>query len=131
MEHTKTQLNYYLGKLFYAVAIVDKKINPEEIETLNKTIVLNWSDPGQNSDVTSSESPKQIQQTFGQMRNIEADSETCFSEFRMFYNGHIYLFTDEIREKIWDTSQAIASSFANKNKSELILLAKLKTLLQN
>ena len=128
MEKSKDKLDDYLGKLFYAIAIADKKIHSKEIETLNKVIKEKWPASEQDSDISLSGSQNQIQNTFSQLQKIEADGETCFLEFRMYFIERPYLFTNELRIKIWDTAQLIANSFATKNKSELILLAKLKTL---
>ena len=128
MEKSKDKLDDYLGKLFYAIAIADKKIHSKEIETLNKVIKEKWPASEQDSVISLSGSQNQIQNTFSQLQKIEADGETCFLEFRMYFIERPYLFTNELRIKIWDTAQLIANSFATKNKSELILLAKLKTL---
>lgn len=129
MEKSKDKLDDYLGKLFYAIAIADKKIHSKEIETLNKVIKEKWPASEQDSVISLSGSQNQILNTFSQLQKIEADRETCFLEFRMYFIERPYLFTNELRIKIWDTAQLIANSFATKNKSELILLAKLKTLL--
>ena len=50
---------------------------------------------------------------------------TCFKEFLEYKNEHTYFFTDTIKQLILKTANAIAAAFAGKNKSELIMLAKL------
>jgi hypothetical protein len=109
------------------MAIADKKIHPEEIATL-KRVLEKWSSIDQNSN--NLESLKQIQLTFTQLQGSATNAETCFSEFQAFYTNNKHHFTDKIKKIIWETVQFIGSSFAHKNKSELILLAKIKSLLQ-
>ena len=58
----------------------------------------------------------------------DKNSDACFDEFKDFYKEHIYIFTEQIKKLIFETSSAIANSFSGKNKAELILLGKLRLL---
>jgi len=130
MEKPKNKLHQNLAKLFYAVAMADKKIEEEEIVALKTDISQRWYnlDPVPNGLVLDGH--QEIITVFKQLQHTKAESDICFSEFREFFNEHKQLFNEDIRKLIWNTTQVIASSFANKNKSELIVLAKLKMLLE-
>ena len=67
---------------------------------------------------------------FKEMGITGAKSDDCFLAFQLFFSENKSLFSQELKKLIWDTAQAIASSYAKKNKSELVLLAKLRILLQ-
>ncbi|MEO0527991.1 MAG: hypothetical protein AAFZ89_12240, partial [Bacteroidota bacterium] len=58
----------------------------------------------------------------------EKEGESCYREFTDFYRKHTEKFTPLVKKMTLDTAHAIAAAFAKKNKSELILLAKLKLL---
>ncbi len=130
MEKPKNKLYQNLGKLFYAVAMADKKIEEEEIAALKTDILQRWSNLDAKLSGLVLDGHQEIITVFTQLHDIKAESDSCFMEFREFFNEHLNLFNTALRKLIWDTAQAVASSFANKNKSELILLAKLKMLLE-
>jgi hypothetical protein len=64
-----------------------------------------------------------------QLKGLDAD--ICFKEFIEYKKEHSYFFTEELNHLIMQTAEKIASSFAGKNKSELIMLAKLNLHLKN
>ena len=130
MEKLKNQLHQNLGKLFYAVAMADKKIEEEEIAALKTDILQRWYNLDSELNELVLDNHQDIITVFTQLHNIKTESDSCFLEFREFFNEHQNLFNTDLRKLIWDTAQDVASSFAKKNKSELILLAKLKILLE-
>lgn len=130
MEKLKNQLHQNIGKLFYAVAMADKKIEEEEIATLKTDILQRWYNLESKPNGLVLDGHQEIITVFIQLQNTNAESDSCFMEFREFFNEHQNIFNTDLRKLIWDTAQAVASSFAKKNKSELILLAKLKMLLE-
>jgi len=131
MEKTIDNLHQYLGKLFYAIAMADNKINQEEVASLNAVIGRKWYDLDTKPNGFVLDGHQEILQVFNHLQSRKVDSDYCFMEFREFFNDHQSLFDEDLRKFIWDTAQAIASSFAQKNKSELVLLAKLKMLLES
>ena len=131
MEKPKNKLHQNLGKLFYAVAIADKKIEEEEIAALKTDILQRWYNLDCKPNGLVLDGHQEIITVFKQLQNTNAESDICFWEFHEFFNEHKQLFNEDLRKLIWDTTQVIASSFANKNKSELIVLAKLKMLLES
>lgn len=130
MEKPKNKLLENLGKLFYAVAMADKKIEEEEIAALKTNILQRWDSPDSKPNGLVLDGHQEIFTIFKELQNTRAESETCYMQFQEFFNEHKQLFNEELRKLIWDTSQDIASSYAKKNKSELIVLAKLKMLLE-
>ncbi len=130
MEKPKNKLHQNLGKLFYAVAMADKKIEEEEIAALKTDILQRWYNLDSKLNGLVLDGHQEIITVFKQLQNTNTESDICFSEFQQFFNEHKQLFNEDLRKLIWDTTQVIASSFANKNKSELIVLAKLKMLLE-
>ena len=110
--------------------MADKQINKKEIVALKTVISEKWPQLSTPREGLIIDSHHGILAAFNEMRNKGAKSDDCFLEFQLFYNEHKSLFSQELKILIWDTAQSIASSFAKKNKSELVLLAKLRILLQ-
>ncbi|EAR01756.1 hypothetical protein [Maribacter sp. HTCC2170] len=131
IENNNDLLDLNLGKLFYSVAMADKRITPEEIASLKSAILKNWHIANPYSKESNLEAQYGILSVFTKLQQTNAESNNCFKEFRLFFIEHQDVFNEELRKLIWHTAQAIASSYAKKNKSELVLLAKLKMLLQS
>lgn len=119
-----------LGKLFYAVAMADKNVRPIEIERLKEDVQKYWLSVDAIEDEFGTDAGYQIEIVFDWLQQEEKDSNTYYQEFVDFYHEHPSKFSETIKKLIFKTADDIASSFANKNKSELILLAKLRLLLQ-
>ena len=131
MENSNDNLHYHIGILFYAIVMADKKIHKKEIETLKTNVLESWRQESINMEDSSSRSTTEILVAFDEMQKNGAESEACYHVFREFYLENQSLFTIALRKLIWDTAQAIAMSSAQKNKSELVILAKLRILLQS
>jgi len=125
-QHKQIAFFQNLGKLFYAIANVDKSVKDEEI---NKLIDVVKSELGPLSIITNNlkeRASDSIINTFKWLRDDdEYDAETCYTSFITFKKEHEDLFSDEIKSLILKTAGAIAASFSGLNKSELIMLAKL------
>lgn len=119
-----------LGKLFYAMAAADKTVRKEEIEALKKIVKTKLLDFEDSEDEFGTDSAYQIEIVF--MWLIENDSEAtvCFNEFKAFNKQHKSLFTNELNHVIFETASAIAASFSGKNKSELVMLSELGSVLE-
>ncbi len=130
MEKHKNKLLENLGKLFYAVAMADKKIEEEEMAALKTDILQKWYSLDSKPIGLVLDGHQEIFTIFKELQNTRAESETCYTQFQEFFNEHKQLFNEDLRKLIWHTTQGIASSYAKKNKSELIVLAKLKMLLE-
>lgn len=118
-----------LGKLFYAIAASDKLVKKEEIDTLKGIVEQEWVKIDDYQDEFGTDSAYQIEIIFGWLEENQPDAFLSFEEFSDFKKEHEKFFTDKINKLIWKTADAIAASFAGKNKSELIMLSKLKLIL--
>ncbi len=129
----KPQLLFYqkMGELFYAVAAADKVVRKEEYDTLKNMVLEKWKNLDDYEDPFHTDAAYQIEVVFDWFDYEQLDASDCFDSFADYKKENPKLFTKERKELIWETADAIASSFAGKNKSELIMLAKLKNLLKD
>ncbi|CAL2083408.1 conserved protein of unknown function [Tenacibaculum sp. 190524A02b] len=114
-----------IAKIFYAIAKSDGVVSIEEIEILKKVVKENWLEVDETFDLFGTDTAYQIEIVFDWLLGKGTSAEDCYSDFIEYFHNHSYLFTSEIKRLIMETSSKIASSFAGKNKSELILLARL------
>ncbi|PRX54652.1 hypothetical protein [Flagellimonas meridianipacifica] len=118
-----------LGKLFYAVAMADKKVRPVEVKRLRKQVRQYWLDVDEFEDEFQTDSAYQIEIVFDWLQNEEKNDEGYFQEFKDFYKEHPEKFTPKLKALIIETAEAIAHSFAGKNRSEMEIIFRLKLLL--
>ena len=127
------EIKFYqsLGKLFYAVAASDGIVREAEVETLIQLVKSKWVPIDDFEDEFHLDAAYQIDTVFDWL-NCEGGlkSDSCFDEFKSFKKDHESLFTKKRKQLIWNTSNDIANSFSGKNKSEIIMLARLKMLLK-
>jgi hypothetical protein len=128
MKTTLQNIGYSknLAGLFYAIAATDKRVHETEIRSLKKLIRTAWPKLLEPKNNEQFDQIYQIELEFDRLVNENSDVKTCFDAFVNFKKENQKLFTDEIKELIWETANSIALSFSGKNKSELILLTKLK-----
>jgi len=122
-------LEFYqnLGKLFYAIAVVDNNIRDEELDKLKQSVKKVWLTSHLIDNMTKTDVEDSIINTFRWLQqDNEYDAETCFNSFVSFKKENERLFTNEITSLIIKTAEDIAYSFSGINKGELILLTKLK-----
>lgn len=127
---TMNKLYKSLGKLFYAVAISDGSVHVKEWDKVKEIVKEDWLYVDDFTDRYGTDTANQIEIVFDWLLEYEKTSEECFEEFKEFYGEHPHAFSEEIRLLIKKTANAIANSFFGKNKSELILLAKIELLLK-
>lgn len=118
-----------LGKLFYAIAASDKVVKKEELDTLKSIVEQEWVNIDDYQDEFGTDTAYQIEIIFDWLEKNQPDAFLSFDEFSDFKKEHEKLFNTKINRLIWKTADAIADSFAGKNKSELIMLSKLKSML--
>ena len=125
MDKNKTltpQFFENLGMLFYAIAASDKKVVAIEIKTLKEIVKTHWS----TIDFLEYDALEHIEFMFDKLNKEDhLNSDACYLDFVTYKNKHNQFFTDTIKHLILQTSNAIASSFSGRNKSELIMQAKL------
>jgi hypothetical protein len=128
-EKVTCELYQNLGKLFYAVAMADKSVHTKEIDKLRSFIRKYWLDVDEVEDEYGEDAAFQIETVFDWHVEYEKDGDETFAEFEEFYKDHEQKFTSFIKILVLDTANAIANSFSGTNKSELVILGKLKLLL--
>jgi hypothetical protein len=134
MELSKKQMlteEFYqnIGMLFYAIAASDKVVQAEEIKTLKELVQKKWVPIDNITDEYGTDEAYKIEIIFDWLEENAPEAEWAFNEFKQYKKENEQLFTLQINQLIWDTANAIAASFSGKNKSELIMLSKLKIVL--
>ncbi|WP_273568530.1 hypothetical protein [Maribacter halichondriae] len=129
-EKIGNELYQNLGKLFYSVAMADESVHTKEIDKLRSFIRKYWLDVDAIEDEYGEDAAFQIETVFDWHLDNEKDGDETFAEFEEFYKDHEKKFTPFIKVLILDTAYAIANSFSGTNKSELILLGKLRLILE-
>lgn len=118
----------HLGKLFYAIAAADYIVHPSEYESLHKYVQAVWLKLEDHKDEHGSDIALQIEIVFDWLNYKDVKAKLCFEEFESYYKEHPTLFSKEIKELIWETSNAITEAFSRKNKFELTMLGRLMIL---
>jgi len=131
--YKKLNANFYqnMAKLFYAIAAADKIIKEEEFTALKTIVKEKWLTIDKSEDEFNTDAAYQIEFVFEWLQFKGLDADICFKEFIEYKNEHSYFFTEELNHLIMQTAEKIAFSSAGKNKSELIMLAKLHLHLKN
>lgn len=121
-------LKFYqnLGKLFYAIAAIDNEVREVEIIKLKEMVKREWLSVDNLKDSFDTDAAYQIEVVFDWLYNDEElNAKKCYDDFITYKNDQKQLFTTQTNQLILKTASAIAKSFLGKNKSELMLLAKL------
>jgi len=125
-NHMALEFYQHIGKLFYALTAADNAIREEEFALFNALINDRWIlSTGIKTEDTAS-SILQIKNTFKRLQNLNSNANSCFNECLIYINTNKTLFSPKLKALILNTAQQLASIVANKNKSELIMLAKLE-----
>ncbi|EAS19299.1 hypothetical protein BBFL7_00764 [Flavobacteria bacterium BBFL7] len=117
---------HHLGKLFYAVAFSDKKIAPEEFLKLQEYIEKFWVQYDSLTDIFESDAAHLIEVVFEGAQFFKESPDDMFQSFISYKRKHENLFNSQVRLLILETARAIAHSYAQINKSELIMLSTLE-----
>ena len=128
-DKTMTLFYQQLGKLFYSMALVDGKIQQEEITELKKIVRKEWITLEDSIDSFQTDTAYQIEIVFDWLIENKWDSKQLIADFKQFQKEHKSLFTKRINELILKTVKAIAVSFYRKNKSEQLIMNELDSLL--
>ncbi|MCD2259617.1 hypothetical protein [Psychroserpens luteolus] len=121
-EKVDAKFCQHLGKLFYAIAAVDKNVRPEEFNKLKEVLDNEWT----FLDDASICSKATIIDTFEWLHlDNEYNAEVCYNNFMLFKRNNEALFSSKMKSLILQTASKIATSFSGQNKSELMMLAKL------
>ena len=129
MTRIKLNTGFYqnLGKLFYALALTDNNIHPEEIAQLHKLVKVHWLDLDESLDDFNEDAAYQLAVVFDWLsEQSNLTSEAAYQDFIDYSFEHAYFFDEHIKKLIRTTASSIAGVFAGTNKSELIFLARLE-----
>ncbi|TDN87988.1 hypothetical protein DET49_110120 [Salegentibacter sp. 24] len=119
----------YIGKLCYAIAASDKVVRVEEMKTLKELVQEKWVPINNSKDEFGTDQAYKIEMIFDWLKENDPDAGWAFNQFKEYKKENNHIFTPDINRLIWETADAIAASFSGKNKSEVIMLSKLKALL--
>lgn len=119
-----------LGKLFYAIASVDKVVRKDEVEILKSLVKEKWLDLDDVEDEFGTDAAYQIEIVFDWLLDQEAGSASTFRDFQEFFKNQPNLFSPKAKKMILETSESIAAAFSGKNKDEEQFLNDLKSLLK-
>lgn len=126
----KPEIAFYqkIGELFYAIAASDKVVRQAEYTALKDLVSEEWSKHSHTKDEFDTDAIYQMEIVFDWFDYERMGADECFDRFASYYKDHRRAFTAERKALIKKTANAIAGAFSGKNKSELILLAKLDML---
>ncbi|CAM1361504.1 conserved hypothetical protein [Tenacibaculum litoreum] len=108
-----------IANLFYAVSMADKNMTVEEKKSIVKRVEANWSTSENKTD------SELIYETLRELIKEKVTSEEAYESFKEYYLVHKEEFTKKVIHDLLAASHEISSSYARKNKSELIILARL------
>ncbi|MGB3144577.1 MAG: hypothetical protein WBB24_10745 [Maribacter sp.] len=124
----RSNLYKNIGKLMYALARIDGSIHTNEVDHLRSYVRSYWLHIDDIEDDHGLNAAFKIEATFDGLLENRTEPEICFQEFSKFYKENSEAFSPEIKRLILDTANAMAKSYAKKNKAELILLSKIEIL---
>ncbi len=117
-----------VGRLFYAIAACDGNLHEAELKTLQYAI-QEYEDIVKTKYSTEDEKGSSIADLVVQSAIDEKqDSNTQFIKFKNYFELRSEEFCREQKDVILSLAQKIASSYAKKNKSEIVLIAKISLL---
>lgn len=120
-----------LGKAFYAVAAADRVVRQEEKDALKKLVEQKWTGLEESVDEFGTDASFQIEIMVDWLESHKLSANEAFEEFHEYRQSHGEYFTEPVKELTFRTAEAIADSFSGKNKSELVMLYRLKSILSN
>jgi len=115
----KEELYKSIANLFYAVSMADKNMTVEEKKSIVKRVEANWSTSENKTD------SELIYETLRELIKEKVTSEEAYESFKEYYLAHKEEFSKNVIHDLLAASHEISSSYARKNKSELIILARL------
>ena len=124
--------NYYkeLGKLLYAVAKADGKINPHEVQELKRIIKSEMVPAEKETDEFGTDTAFYIEFEFDIYEEMDIDADVAYDSFISFVKEHNNYVTLEMREKAYYLATNVCDAFKGKNKVEKNLIIRLRKDLQ-
>ena len=127
----QTMIHFYqqLGKLFYSVASADKTVRKEEIAHLNEIVKKEWLPIENNLNEFGDDAAYQIEIVFDYLVENDWKIGKIIPDLEDFKKEHPSIFTPQVNDLIIKTAKVITNSFSGKNKSESVLMEKLRAVL--
>lgn len=119
----------HLGHLFYAVAASDNVVRASELETLHALVLSKWIPLGEAEDEFHTDLGYHIEIVFEWLKHNAMGADESFERFSNYAQENAGEFTRKRKKMIWQTANEIAEAFSGTNKSELIMLSKLRLLM--
>lgn len=119
-----------IGFLVYAVASTDKHITVEEKNTVHTIVNENWKLLADKEDPFGVRALDFIDKMFNSLQDHEVKSEDALEYFKEVYAQNKEKFTPELIQFTLDICIKTGSAFNRMNKSELVLLSRIETLLK-
>jgi len=104
-----------VGTLFYAIA-TDQRVKPIEMGELKLLISEYWL-PRTSSDHVTSEESHCILMTIDSLAAENASASDAYRQFATFFSLNEYVFTKQLRERIFETASRIVKLFKADNYS--------------
>ena len=120
-----------LGELFYAIAASDKVVRESEYKMLSQLVEKKWKQQDEYTDQFGTDAAYQIAIVFEWFDYERMEADVCFESFADYYKKNKNLFYGTRKALIMNTVINIAEAFSGTNKSELIMITKLKILFNN
>ncbi len=124
MNHKKYYIE--LGKLFYAIANADGKIEPKEIAALREIIQNQFVTVEAESDEFGVNDAYYAEFEFETLNEKSANVELAFNSFINFVKLNRNEIDKEMKQSCIMAATAIADSFHKKNQSEVHYISRLK-----
>lgn len=130
-NHHHTYILFYqqLGNVFYALAASDKMVREEELVELKKIIRTDWVKVEDSHDEFGTDLAYHIEIVFEWLMENDWNDEQILKDFSEFKAENKEIFTEDINSLIIKTGVKIAESFSGKNKSELVFISQLESIL--
>ncbi|NOQ75266.1 MAG: hypothetical protein GQ574_24860 [Crocinitomix sp.] len=109
-----------LALLYYAMGMTDKRFVVEEKKVIIGIIKKYWSLRDLDLDVENI-----VYSKLKTLVDSEMSSKAAFKQFQQYYESHTSLYPIVIRRQLIEDVYAIASAYANRNKSELVLFSQI------
>lgn len=130
-EKTIAHFYEHLGRLFYAIAAVDGRVQNKELAVLKRLVKQEWVPNDHRPDAFGSDAPFQIEYVFEWLNEEHSNARFSMDQFADYFASHRELFPADVRQRAWKTADAIANCFAGRNKAELVILDHLQKILQS
>jgi hypothetical protein len=117
-----------IGNLLYAIA-ADQHVKPLQVGELKSLISKDWL-PRNFSESNVSDETHCIVMTIDSLTGSNATAKEAFDEFAKFYALHQEVFSDEVKQRMLDTSVEITKFFKADNPFSNQHLVALRDLLK-